>query len=524
MTDRLAPADAGFLYTEDAATPMHVGGVVILKPEGPFHYTQIVELIEARLALVPRYRQKVRFVPGRFARPVWVDDENFDLTYHVRRTALPKPGTDAQLEELVGRLMSRTLDRSRPLWELYVVEGLSGGRVALINKTHHSMVDRVGAVDVAAAILDVTPEPRPLSPQVWLPTPAPSEIDLVVDAIADITTRPSEVVDAVRLAALDIRATVNGIGQTANSIWQIAHRAVRPAPRSALNVTVSGQRRFVAVAVDLGQLKLIRRTHGGTINDVILTVIAGALRSLLLSLGEPLTPGTSLRAMVPMYVRPGPDDGGPVDVAPVMSYLIDLPVSEPNPVIRLHQVSFAMAAHTESGQGVGADSLMELGRFAPATLHTLGARVGSQLGRRLYNLLITNVPGPQIPLYAAGVPVVAMYPVAPLAKGQALALSVTSYNGKVFFGLTADHDAMPDMEDFGALLDEAIEEFPGVVANRAQRTTPAEPANNSPQPSAPNRPPAPVKAAPKPRTRAKPAPKPTPPRPRRIPTGSEATE
>jgi diacylglycerol O-acyltransferase len=191
-----------------------------------------------------------------------------------------------------------------------------------------------------------------------------------------------------------------------------------------------------------------------------------------------------------------------------------------------------MAAHTESGQGVGADSLMELGRFAPATLHTLGARVGSQLGRRLYNLLITNVPGPQIPLYAAGVPVVAMYPVAPLAKGQALALSVTSYNGQVFFGLTADHDAMPDMEDFGALLDDAIEEFPGVAATRgaAQRPpTPAQqPGNSSPKPTArvrtPPPSPGPAQAPPKPRARAKPAPKPTPPRPRRIPTGSEATE
>ncbi len=559
MTDRLSPADAGFLYTEDAATPMQVGGVVILQPERPFDYTQIVALIEARLALVPRYRQKVRFVPGRFARPVWVDDENFDLTYHVRRSALPKPGSDAQLAELVGRLISRPLDRSRPLWELYVVEGLSGGRIALINKTHHSMVDRVGAVDVAAAILDISPRPRRLPAQVWLPTPAPSDIDLVVDAIADITSRPSEVLDAFRLAALDIKATVAGIGQTVNGIWQIAQRAVRPAPRSALDVAVAGPRRFVGVALDLALLKTIRKTYGGTVNDVILTVITGALRSFLLSRGEPVSPGTTLRAMVPMSVRATLDQNGRgSEFAPVASYLIDLPVSEPNPVIRLSQVSFAMAAHTESGLSVGADSLMKLGRFAPATLHTLGARVGSQLGRRLYNLLIINIPGPQIPLFAAGVPVVAMYPVAPLAKGQALALSVTSYNGQVFFGLTADGGAVPDLADFNTLLQEAVEEFPSAIGTRSRSPMPP-PADKPPKPPPPaDKPPKPPprarraaapltevsnpivpsvetalvktaskKTAPTPtrtRARPRPAPKPTPPRARQIPTGSEAPE
>ncbi|MEP6981158.1 MAG: wax ester/triacylglycerol synthase family O-acyltransferase, partial [Nakamurella sp.] len=388
MTERLSPADAGFLYTEDAATPMHVGGVAILRPTQPFDYTRIVDLVDARLALVPRHRQKVRFVPGRFARPVWVDDEDFDLTYHVRRSALPKPGSDAQLADLVGRLISRPLDRSRPLWELYVVEGLSGGRVALISKTHHAMVDRMGAVDLAAAILDVSPDTRPVEHRVWLPTPAPSDIDLVVDAIVDISTRPAEVMDAVRLAGLDLRATVDGIGRTVGGMWHLARQAVRPAPRSMLDVPVSGARRFFGASVELARLKAIQDTHGGSLNDIILTVIAGAMRSFLVSRGESVLPGTTLRALVPVSVR---TPAGEAD-APVESYLIDLPVSEPNPVIRLHQVSFAMSGHTESGRSVAAGSLMELGRFAPSTLHILGALVGSQLGRRLYNLQITNVP------------------------------------------------------------------------------------------------------------------------------------
>ncbi len=476
MTDRLSPSDAGFLYTEDVTTPMHVGGVVILQPNrADFDYSDIFELIRARLSLVPRYRQKVRFVPGRIARPVWVDDEDFDLTYHVRRSALPRPGTDAQLADLVGRLISRPLDRTRPLWEMYVVEGLAHGRIALVNKTHHSMVDKVGAVDVAAAILDISAQPRPLPEQVWLPTPAPSDVDLVVDAIADITSRPSEILEAAKLTALDVRAAALEMGQAISGMFRIASRTVRPAPRSALNVTVSGQRRFVGVQVRLADIKEIRKAHGGTINDIILTIITGALRSFLLSRGEPVLPGTMLRAMVPMSVRQPPSEANVVEPSdPVASYLLDLPVAEPNPVMRLHQVSFAMAAHTESGQGVGADSLMELGRFAPPTLHALGARVGSGLSRRLYNVLITNVPGPQIPLYAAGAPVVAMYPVAPLAKGQALALSVTSYNGGVFFGLTADWDAMQDIEDFGEQITESLEEL-RATSRKSRRTTVASP-------------------------------------------------
>ena len=540
MIDRLSPADAGFLYTEDAVTPMHVGGVVILEPDGPFDYSQIVTLIEARLSLMPRYRQKVRFVPGRFARPVWIDDEKFDLTYHVRRSALPRPGTDAQLADLVGRLISRPLDRSRPLWELYVVEGLSGGRIALINKTHHAMVDRMGAVDVGAAILDVSATPRSMPPQVWLPVPAPSEIDLVVDAIADITTRPAEVVDAVRLATLDLRTTVDNVGRSVQSIWQIAQRTVRPAPRSMLNVTPSGARRFEGVSIELERLKTIRGAHGGSINDVILTLIAGALRAFLVSRGEPVSPGTTLRAMVPMSVRsPVADgaDGGRYSM-PVESFLIDLPVAEPNPVVRLHQVSFAMAAHTESAPTVGADSLMELGRFAPATLHSLGARVGSQLGRRMYNLLITNVPGPQIPLYAAGVPVVAMYPVAPLAKGQSLAISVTSYNGRVFFGLTADRNAIPDLDDFGPLLQEAVDEFPLTATRRSTVPPPkgsvdvglpttdaAVTPRAAPAPVPPRAAPTPApRAQPRP-ARARPAPIPAAPRPARpTTTAPESSE
>jgi len=246
--------------------------------------------------------------------------------------------------------------------------------------------------------------------------------------------------------------------------WELARRTIKPAPHSVLNVTKSGQRRFATFHADLGTLKAIRTQHGASVNDVILAVITGALRSWLLSRGEVVNAQTSLRALVPMSVRPNTPADEAADLAvtpstPVMSFIVDMPVAEPNPIMRLHQVSFAMGAHQESGRQVGADALLELGRFAPPTLHALGARVAGQLSGRMYNLLITNAPGPQVPLYAAGWPVVAMYPVAPLGKGQALAVAVTSYNGGVYFGLTADRDTMPDVEEFAEHIGEAVDEL-----------------------------------------------------------------
>lgn len=497
VTDRLSATDAAFLYAEDAGSPMHVGGVVILGPSRagtadgpvgesvPFRYEEIVALIESRLPLVPRYRQKVRFVPGRLARPVWVDDEDFDVTYHVRRSALPRPGTDAELNHLVGRLISRPLDRSRPLWEVYVIEGLSGGRIALVNKTHHAMVDRIGAVDVAAAILDISRQARTVPDQPWIPDPAPSDVDLVVDAVADLATRPTDVLDVVRYSAMDARAAAGRAVETAGRVLSVLARTVSPAPRSLLNDARSGQRRFTTARADLADFKAVRRAHGGSVNDGILTVVAGALRSWLLAHGEPVATHTVVRAMVPVSISPLPGPAGPAGGEGgghgVQSVLLDLPVAEANPVMRLHQVSFAMGGQLETGSPMGADALVELGRFAPPTLHALGARMAGQLSKRLYNLLITNVPGPQIPLYAAGYPVEAMYPVAPLGLGQAIAVSCTSYRGQVFFGITADREAIPDIDDFPIHISEAVDELRSTVpaptavpsSPGARRTSPA---------------------------------------------------
>jgi diacylglycerol O-acyltransferase len=461
MPDRLSALDVSFLYLEEPTTPMHVGGVAVFQPpaEG-FDHDELVSLVERRIALVPRYRQRVKQVPGHLAKPVWVDDAEFDVTFHVRRSALPRPGTDQQLRELVGRLMSRRLDRARPMWEMYLVEGLSGGRIAIVSKTHHAMVDGVAAVDLAQVILDDAATPPDLTAQLWMPRPEPSAVGLVADAVSELVRRPTEVVDTVRLGLLDARATAGKVAGTAVGLLAAARTAARPAPDSPLNAVIGEQRRFGTARTELEDYKTVRKAHGGTVNDVVLATIAGALRAWLLARGEPVSPGAVIRAMAPVSVRA--EDDTPGDS--VSSYLVDLPVGEASPVMRLHQVSFAMKAHKDAGQSIGADALIRVSGFSPPTVHALAARMASTLSRRLFNLVVTNVPGPQSPLYAAGAEMLEVFPVVPLAKGQAVSIGLISYNGSVFYGLNADRDVMPDVEELSQLIEESLAELVGLSA------------------------------------------------------------
>ncbi len=462
MTDRLSPLDVSFLYMETPTTAMHVGGVAVFQPpEGGLDHARLVELISQRIALVPRYRQKVRWVPGRLANPVWVDDEAFDVSYHVRRSALPKPGTDAQLRDLVGRLQSRQLDRSRPLWEIYLVEGLAGGRVAMVTKTHHAMVDGVSAVDIGTVMLDLTPTPREVPADDWRPVPGPGAAALVAGAALDLVKRPTHSVEAARTAALDARRTAERVVGVAGGVLASVRTIARPAPGSPLNVTIGEQRRFGMAATSLDDHRRVRKAHGGTVNDVVLATVAGALRTWLLTRGEPVRPQTTVRAMVPVSVR---EQGATGTVGNrVSSYFVDLPVGEPGAVARLQQVGGAMRGHKESGQSVGAQALVQLSGFAPPTIHSLGARAASSFTRRMFNLVVTNVPGPQFPLYAAGARMLSMYPVVPLAKGQAVSVGVTSYDGGVFYGLNADRDAMADVDVLAACLEESLAELVATV-------------------------------------------------------------
>ncbi|MDQ1646018.1 MAG: diacylglycerol O-acyltransferase / wax synthase [Cryptosporangiaceae bacterium] len=458
VSDRLSSLDVAFLYMEENTTPMHVGGVAIFEPPtGGFDYDRLVELVSERIAQVPRYRQKIRRIPGSLAAPVWVDDSAFDLGFHIRRSALPKPGTEAQLRELVGRLMSRRLDQGRPLWEMYLVEGLSGGRIALISKTHHAMVDGNAAVDLAQVILDLGPNPRETPPNIWRPKPEPNALELVAGAVTQLIQRPTEIADTVRVAMLDARSTVTKVAGALGGILAAARTAARPAPESPLNVPIGEQRRYGMAKAELDDFKAVRKAHSGTINDVVLATVAGALRSWLMTRGEPVGTKSVVRAMVPVSVRGDVNRDGQGNH--VASYLVDLPVGEPNAVVRLHQVSYAMRAHKEAGQSVGAEALVHLGGFAPPTLHALGAKAASGLSRRLFNIVVTNVPGPQFPLYAAGAKMLEVYPVVPLARGQAISIGLTSYNGGVYFGLNADRDAMPDVDVLAGLIEESLGEL-----------------------------------------------------------------
>jgi WS/DGAT/MGAT family acyltransferase len=462
MPPRLSALDASFLYLEQPTTPMHVGAVSIFRrPRSGFDYDRLVELVEQRIALVPRYRQKVRHVPGNLARPVWVDDPEFDVAYHVRRSALPKPGSDDQLTELVARLMSRPLDHTRPLWEMYLVEGLARGRTAVLTKTHQAMVDGISAIDIGQVILDVSAEPRAMAEELWMPRPEPSDARLMLGAVAEAVARPGEIIDNTRAAVGDTVATVGKVVEGVGRLFSMARAASRRAPGSPLNVDISTQRRFAIARSELEDYRRIRAAHGCSVNDVVLSVVAGALRNWLLSRGEAVTASSSVRAMVPLSVRGEPDVPSSAGALGnrVSSFLVDLPVGEPSPVVRLHQVTHAMREHTSTGQSVGADTLARIGGFAPPTLHALGARAASGISKRIFNLVVTNVPGPQFPLYAAGARMLEMFPVVPLAKGQALAIGLTSYNGGVYYGFNGDRDAMADVDVLAGLVGESLEEL-----------------------------------------------------------------
>ena len=451
MVERLTRLDASFLYFEEPDTPMHVGGVLILEAP-PGGVDALAALVEARLPLVPRYRQRVAEVPGHLANPVWVDDPEFDIAYHVRRNGLPRPGTEAQLLDLVSRLASRPLDRTRPLWEMYLVDGLSRGRVAVVTKTHPALVDGLSAIDIGQVLLDVEPDaPTPPAGD-WRPQRPPNGAQLVWQALDEYVRRPSAIVDTARGAVTDVRSTAARLTGVAGGLLRTARKTMLPAPQSPLNAPVGRQRRVAVARAELDEVKKIRKGHGGTVNDVLLTVITGALREWLLSRGEPVVAGTSVRALVPVSMQ----DEDAVAGNRVSSYLVDLPVGEPNPRVRLARLSYAMRGIAQHGQSVGADSLIALTGFAPPTLHALGARAARGLSRRLFNLVVTNVPGPQFPLYAAGSRMLEVFPVVPLARGQGLSIGMTSYDGRVYFGLNADRDSVGDVDVLADLIEQEV--------------------------------------------------------------------
>ena len=460
MVTRLSASDASFYQLENTSTPMYVGSLSILrKPRGGLPYDALLQTVERRLPQIPRYRQKIREVTLGLARPVWVDDPEFDITYHVRRSALPSPGSDTQLHELIARLGSRPLDRSRPLWEMYLIEGLAKNRLALYTKTHQALVNGMTALEIGHVVADRSQRPPPFGEDIWIPGREPSDRDLLLGAVGDWLARPGLQLQAVRSAVTNSAE----LGELVRRMTEVARTAARgTAPSSPLNTKVSRNRRFTVASGELSDYRLVRSRYDCDVNDVVLAVIAGALRNWLLSRGEPVTTTSTVRAMAPTSVYPEADleaTGPGQAISEVAPFLVDLPVGEGNPVVRLSQIAHATESHSAAASLVDARTIVTLSGFPPPTLHAMGTRVATQFSARQFNLLITNVPGPQSQMYLAGAKLLETYAVPPLLHNQVLAIGVTSYCGKLYFGINADRDAMSDVDVLPALLAESLEEL-----------------------------------------------------------------
>lgn len=452
--DRLSGLDSSFLHMERAGAHMHVASTSIFEGPAPSH-EDFREHIRSRLHLVPRFRQKLRFVPFNQGRPVWVDDPFLNLDYHVRQTALPAPGSEEQLRNLAARIFSQQLDRSKPLWELWLVEGVTDDRFAIIGKSHHALVDGISGVDITTVLFDTEREPSnpPPRPPRWAPRPEPTDLKLLGDALRERATSPREIVRGVRAALRGPRQVLAGIGDTGKIVG-----AGMSAPSSPFNVEIGPHRRVAFVRTDLATLKQVKDEHGGTVNDVILSVVTGALGNYLRARGHD-TEGLELRAMVPVSVRAEEERGALGNRISAM--MAPLPVWCEEPIRRLHLVTETMGDLKGSGQAVGAEMLTRLVDFAPTTIASQAARL--QPAQRFFNLVVTNVPGPQFPLYVLGREMESIFPLVPLARRQALCVGIMSYKGQVDFGLVGDYDAMADLESFGLDLDGAVAEL--VVAS-----------------------------------------------------------
>ncbi|HZQ30282.1 MAG TPA: wax ester/triacylglycerol synthase family O-acyltransferase [Mycobacterium sp.] len=465
MVTRLSASDASFYQLENSATPMYVGSLSILRrPKAGLSYEALLRTVEQRLPQIPRYRQKVREVTLGLARPVWVDDPDFDITYHIRRSALPSPGSDEQLHELVARLASRPLDRSRPLWEMYLVEGVAKNRLAIYTKSHQALVNGMSALEIGHVIADRTQHPPEFGEDIWIPAHEPSSTELVLGAVGDWVARPGTQLEAVREAVTDIANNAGYLADMGRSLAHTARSLLRgTAPSSPLNTEVSRNRRFTVASAPLDEYRKLRARYDCDVNDIVLAVVTGALRNWLMSRGEPVATSSAVRAMAPMSVYPDADletNSGPGQaISEVSPFLIDLPVGEGNPVVRLSQIAHATESHPTAPSLVDARTIVTLSGFAPPTLHAMGIRVATNYNTSVFNVLITNVPGPQSQMYIAGAKLLETYAVPPLLHNQVLAIGVTSYCGMVYFGINADRDAMSDVDLMPSLLAESLDEL-----------------------------------------------------------------
>jgi diacylglycerol O-acyltransferase len=439
--------DALFLSRDTPNEPRQIASLIILEPDGsPLTFDGLIKALNERLDIVPRYRQVPYKVPGGVGTPVWRDYPRFDVAHHVRRSALPKPGGRAELHELVGRLVARRLELDRPLWELYYIEGLDGGAEALLFKAHQALVDGSDTIDLAQVLLEETDRVRDIPHHEWKARPEPGRLNLLAASLDRHLRHPSEALATAELQLARLRRVVPLVG------------GGQAPPRGILSATLSRHRRFSSLSTDLADYRIVRDEHGGTVNDVILASIAGGIRGWMLTRAERATAKTAFRAMVPMSVVS--DEGLPTSLgSKVRGHLLSLPVGESNPVVRLHQVSYALKDHRETGSAVAANKLAGLPGFATSTFHAVGARVAEAEANRGHQIVITNVPGPQEAVYMAGEPVAEVYPCIPLTEHRTVSIGVTSYRGRVFYGITADREAVPDVDVLAQCIEDALAEL-----------------------------------------------------------------
>jgi WS/DGAT/MGAT family acyltransferase len=461
--DRLTAIDASFLAQESPVSHMHIGAMTVFDgPPPPFE--DFLDTIRERLHLVPRYRQKLSFPPAESGRPVWVDDPGFNLEFHMRQSALPHPGTHEQLLRLASRIFSQQLDRSKPLWEIWMIEGLADDSWALISKTHHAMIDGVSGVDLATVLFDLQPEGRKIEhpDEAWQPEPEPTSAELIASGAVgaartavDSARRVADVVLRPQHALSEAREAAEGIGEI---VWA----GLNPAPPTPLNVEIGPHRRYRVVRADLAEFKAIKSELGGTVNDVVLAVVSGALRDWLHSRGV-RTEGLELRALVPVSVR---SEGEHDQLGNrLVAMRGPLPVYIDDPVARLRVVRQAMDGLKQSKQAVGASVLAGAQGFAPPTVLAQASRLN--FSTRLFNLIVTNIPGPQFPLYMAGCRLRHLTPIAFLPRNHALAIAIMSYDGELSFGLLGDYDALPDIDRIASGLRDSIDELTELTREQA---------------------------------------------------------
>ncbi len=444
MSEPMGPLDALFLHLEDGISHMHIGSCSIFEGPPP-PVADLTALIESKLPLVARYRQKVRFVPGGLGHPVWVDDPSFNLDYHVRHSALPPPGTAQDLENLMGRLMSQELDRNRPLWEVWMVEGLPDDRWAMITKAHHCMVDGVSGTDLMAVLLDRDPAAAKVTAEPWAPAREPSDFQLTVQALGRLGGRPARQFLAQPFAGLDPRTAWTRAKAVAAGLQSFATRLTGPATKVSVEGSIGPHRRWAAGRCAFSDVKDIRTAFGGSVNDVVLAAVTGAFRRVLMERGDPVE-DVVLRSLVPVSVRHADDHAWNNQVSLILA---ELPVGIADPVERLLAIQRQMQELKASHQVTAGEAVLATAEFLPPILLSLGARAAMSLMRRspqrTINTVTTNVPGPRFPLYALGREMLEYLPFVPLSEGIRIGVAILSYNGQLTFGITGDYDTAPDV-------------------------------------------------------------------------------